>query len=242
MRLVKSLDHRRSEKEFFKRSKLSLISHYLPRSPIAEQYRSIRTSIQFASTKNEVRLISITSAKPGEGKSTTATNLAIVLAQSENKVLLIDADMRKPTCHTLFFAENKVGLSSVLFNMNELSDAIVHTTIPNLDLLTCGPIPPNPAELLDMKRMDWLLNEVRLKYDYIIIDTPPILAVTDAQILAQKCDGVVLVVSSRQTTKENAIKAKDLLLQTGGTLLGVVLNRKKVKLSEYNYYFVGGKR
>ncbi|MBU9712168.1 CpsD/CapB family tyrosine-protein kinase [Evansella tamaricis] len=213
----------------------SLISHYHPKSPVAEQYRTIRSNIHFASLDNEMCVITLTSASPGEGKSTTATNLAIILAQQGKKVLLIDADMRKPSSHFTFRADNFSGLSTVLINKIPLEDVIYDTPIPNLHLLTCGPIPPNPAELLSMLRMDWLLSEVRKQFNYVIIDTPPILSVTDAQILGDKSDGIILVVSSGQTDKRSAKKAKDLLLQTRGNLLGVVLNKKKDV--GYHYYY-----
>ncbi|QOY34908.2 CpsD/CapB family tyrosine-protein kinase [Anaerobacillus isosaccharinicus] len=219
------MEHKRIEKAQLKEVKRSLISHFLPKSQVSEQYRRIRSAIQFASSKKEQsRIIAITSATSKEGKSTTAANLAVVFAQQQYKVLLIDADMRKPTCHYQFNVNNELGLTNVLLGNNDISGAIIVTTIPNLHLLSCGPIPHNPAELLGMKRMDWFLKEVRMRYDYIFIDTPPVLDVTDSQIIAEKSDGVVFVASSK-TKIDSAKKAKNLIVKARGNLLGVVLNR-----------------
>ncbi|WP_449536935.1 CpsD/CapB family tyrosine-protein kinase [Ferdinandcohnia sp. Marseille-Q9671] len=235
------MGRKRKRKERVMESNRSLISHYRSRSPISERYRAIRTSIQFASLEKEIRMITVTSASPGEGKSTTASNLAIVLAQQDHNVLLVDMDMRKPTCHSTFRVENQSGLTNVLFNLAKLSEVVHKTAVPNLSLLTSGPIPPNPAELLSRNRMDWVLNEARLEYDYIILDTPPILTVTDAQIVAQKSDGVVLVISNGKTTKESAAKAKELLLKARANILGVILNRKEKKFNKKDSYYYGTK-
>jgi len=219
-------------KEQQNEDKRSLIAHYRPKSIIAEQYRTIRTSIQFLSVKNSVNVIAITSSLPKEGKSTTSTNLAIVFAQQNYKVLLVDADLRRPRNHHRFKLDNYRGLTNFLFKDDNLTDLVQTTNIKNLHLLTSGPIPPNPAELLGSDRMDQFLELAKKHYDYIIIDTPPILSVTDALILAQKCDGTILVTTCGKTGKENVVKAKDLLIQTGGHILGVVLNRRKNKLNK----------
>lgn len=225
------------KKQDFHLRKRSLITHYNPRSAIAEQYRSIRTNIQFASLEKEAKVITITSALPGEGKSTTAANLAIVLAQQDCRVLLIDADMRKPTTHYTFLLDNYFGLTHVLLGAKSLSEVKKHTMIDYLDVLTSGPTPPNPTELIAMKKFDSMLKEAKLLYEYIIIDTPPILAVSDAQILSKKTDGVVLVVCSNKTKIEDSIKAKELIRQVDGNILGAVLNRKKRNRQEINYYY-----
>lgn len=207
------------------------------RSPISEQYRTIRTNIQFSAVDSTIRSLMVTSSGPGEGKSTTVANLAIVFAQQEKKVLLIDADMRKPTVHYTFQLHNNVGLTNVLTKQAELSKAINKTEQENLFVLTSGPIPPNPAELLGSKSMEEMLEEAYQQFDMILFDTPPVLAVTDAQILANKCDGTLLVVSSGNTEMEAATKSKELLLTANGKLLGTVLNQKKVKDSQYYYYY-----
>lgn len=214
-----------------------LISDKLPKSPISEQYRTIRTNIQFSSVDNDLRSIMITSTGPSEGKSTTASNLAVVNAQQGKNVLFVDADLRKPTAHYTFQQDNFKGLTTVLTKQSTLRDTVAPTKIANLDILTSGPIPPNPAELLSSRMMEELLVEAYHDYDLVIFDTPPVLAVTDAQILANQCDGTVLVVASGSTDKDSAVKAKDLLSSAKAKLLGVVLNMKKQKDSQYYYYY-----
>ncbi|WP_319830022.1 CpsD/CapB family tyrosine-protein kinase [Bacillus alkalisoli] len=217
-----------------------LISHLLPKSPISEQYRTIRTNIQFSSVDSDMHTIMVTSSGPGEGKSTTAGNLAVVFAQQGKKVLYIDADLRKPTAHYTFQIDNFKGLTTVLTKQSVLIQTVEMTKVENLDILTSGPIPPNPAELLSSRAMDELLNAAKDIYDVIVIDTPPVLAVTDAQILANKCDGTILVVASSSTEIESATKSKELLEAAKAKLLGVVLNKKKMKDNSY-YYYYGGK-
>ncbi|MBP3953166.1 CpsD/CapB family tyrosine-protein kinase [Bacillus suaedae] len=205
-------------------------------SPITEQYRTIRTNIEFSAVDESIQTIMFTSAGPGEGKSTTAANLAIVMAQNEQSVLLIDADLRKPTMHYTFGTQNITGLTSVLTKKDNLEDAVIKTKINHLSILPSGPVPPNPAELLNSFMMKRLLESARQLFDVIIIDTPPVMAVTDAQILASKCDGVVLVLSSGKTEREQIIKTKDLLLKSKAKIIGTVLNNKKIDSGQYYYY------
>lgn len=218
-------------------SRRKLITAVDPKSPISEQYRTVRTNIQFSSVDEEIKTIMVTSAGPSEGKSTTAGNLAITFAQQEKKVLLVDADLRKPTVHYTFNQTNTFGLTTVLAGQISLSEAIDLTDIENLSVLTSGPIPPNPAELMGSKSMERFLAEAKKAYDIILFDTPPILVVTDAQVLANSCDGTVLVVYSGRTEMEQATKAKELLAATNGKLLGAVLNHKKLESSDYYYYY-----
>lgn len=232
---------RRKDKNPLDSKRRSLIAHLKPKSPIAEQYRTIRTNIQYSSLDKDLQTIVITSTGPGEGKSTTAANLAVVLAQQGKNVLLVDADLRKPTAHYTFGKSNLQGLTNVLTKQDEFSSLIQETEVGNLFLLASGPIPPNPAELLDSSGMDELISEAKEQFDIVIYDTPPVLAVTDAQVLANKCDGVVLVVASGKTEKEGALKAKELLMNAKAKLLGVVLNRKEMKQNEY-YYYYGAKK
>jgi protein-tyrosine kinase len=215
----------------------SLITLTSPKSPISEQYRTIRTNIQFSTVDRSIRSILVTSSGPGEGKSTTSANLAVVFAQQGKKVLFIDADMRKPTVHYTFRLDNHVGLTNVLTKQTSLEYAVKSTEQENLDVLTSGPIPPNPAELLGSRSMEELLEQAFTQYDLVLFDTPPVLVVTDAQILANLCDGIVLVVSSGKTEIEAAQKAKEALANAKGKLLGVVLNNKKIKESQYYYYY-----
>ncbi|RIW36063.1 polysaccharide biosynthesis tyrosine autokinase [Bacillus salacetis] len=217
-----------------------LVTDAAPKSPVSEQYRTLRTNIEFSQVDDAYRSLMVTSTGPGEGKSTTSANLAVVFAQQGKKVLLIDADLRKPTMHYTFQKMNTVGLSNAVTKQVGLTDAVQSTRVENLDILTSGPIPPNPAELLGSKGMNSLLEEMYRLYDVVIFDTPPVLAVTDAQILANKCDGTVLVVSSGRTEIEAAQKAKEQLQSAQAKLLGVVLNNKEVKSSQY-YYYYGGK-
>lgn len=217
-----------------------LITDKLPKSPISEQYRTIRTNIQFSFVDTEMRSIMVTSSGPAEGKSTTACNLAVVFAQQGKQVLFVDADLRKPTAHYTFQQDNFKGLTTFLTRQSEFKDSIGATKIPSLDVMTSGPIPPNPAELLSSRAMEDLLTKAYEEYDIVIFDTPPVLAVTDAQLLANQCDGTVLVVASGSTEKENAEKAKEMLDSAKAKLLGVVLNMKKQKDSSY-YYYYGGK-
>lgn len=218
--------------------KRNVIVHNNPRSPVSEAYRSLRTNIQFASIDESVKAVSITSASPGEGKSTTASNLAATYAQADLKVLLIDADLRKPTAHHTFLSSNRYGLTSVLTKQCHVSEVIVETYVPNLYLLPSGMIPPNPAELLASNRMKQLIEDLKQEYDMIIIDTPPALAVTDAQIVATIVDGVLLVVDSGGVKIAQAQKAKDKLQVVNAKLLGVVINNvKRGKQDDYYYYY-----
>lgn len=226
--------HKNSKKSDHRRK---LIAKLKPKSSISEQYRTIRTNIQFALVDRELKTLMITSAGPEEGKSTTAANLAVVFAQQGKKVLLVDADLRKPTVHYTFSLLNTTGLTSVITKQFTFDEAIEEGGIENLYILSSGPIPPNPAEMLSSKAMDEFLEGAGESFDLIIFDTPPILAVTDAQVLANKCDGTILVVSSEKTEKDMALKSKEMLSSAKGKFLGVVLNNKKQKESHYYYYY-----
>ncbi len=164
-------------------------------------------------------------------------NLAVVFAQQGKKTLLIDCDMRKPTVHYTFHVENQRGLTSFLTKRNELENCIQETEVDNLFVLPTGPIPPNPAELLGSEAMKDMLNTGLESFDMILLDTPPVLAVTDAQILANQCDGTILVIKSGETPIDAAVKSKELLLAANGKLLGTVLNNKKIQDSHYYYYY-----
>ncbi|PGQ08153.1 tyrosine protein kinase [Bacillus cereus] len=213
-----------------------LITHKEPKSRIAEQYRNIRTNIEFTSVDNHIRSIVVTSADPGDGKTTTIANLAVVFGQQGKKVLVIGADLRKPTIQNLFAIHHSNGLTSLLSGQAKLMQCIQKTDVENVYLMASGQIPPNPAELLGNRVMDEALLEAYNMFDIILIDTPPVLVVTDAQILANKCDGVILVVRSEQTEKDNIVKAKQILDKASGKLLGVVLNDKREEKEQYGYY------
>lgn len=213
-----------------------LITKLNPRSPISEQFRTIRTNLQFTAVDDTLETMLVTSAGPSEGKSFTIANLAIVFAQQEKKVLLVDADMRKPTVHYTFRIDNRRGLSSVLVGEYELNEAAIKSDVPNLDILPSGPIPPNPSELLGSNKMRRLIDEAKDQYDLVIFDTPPVLAVTDAQLLANFVDGSLLVIRSKKTDQESAIKAKELLEPAKAKLLGAVLNDVQTSKDQYYYY------
>ncbi|HHU19114.1 MAG TPA: CpsD/CapB family tyrosine-protein kinase [Bacilli bacterium] len=213
-----------------------LITKLNPRSPISEQFRTIRTNLQFTAVDGALETMLVTSAGPSEGKSFTIANLAVVFAQQEKKVLLIDADMRKPTVHYTFRVDNRRGLSSVLVGEHELEEATIKSDIPNLEILPSGPIPPNPSELLGSNKMRHLIEQAKQQYDLVIFDTPPVLAVTDAQILANFVDGSLLVIRSKQTDQEAAIKARELLEPAKAKLLGCVLNDLETSKDQYYYY------
>jgi len=208
-----------------------------PRSPITEQYRTLRTNIEFSSVDKEYKTIVVTSSSPAEGKSTTVANLAVTFAQQGKKVLLIDADLRKPTVHYTFNLKNVRGLTNVLTKQTILTDSVQSTEVEHLSVLTCGPIPPNPAELLGSEAMSLFIETAKAQFDVVLFDTPPVLAVTDAQILANKVDGSILVISSGNTEQDAARKSKDLLESAKANIIGVVLNRKKAKDSQYYYYY-----
>lgn len=179
----------------------------------------------------------VTSAGPREGKSTTVANLAVSIAQSGKSVLVVDADLRNPTQHKLFGLDNREGLSVALLQDQDYRTYIRETTVPGMMILTGGPIPPNPAELVGSQRMKRLIEEASEQFDIVLIDTPPIVAVTDAAIISQEVDGVILVIASGEVNKDYAQRAKDLLDKVGAKILGAVLNKVDMKTSEYYYYY-----
>jgi len=214
-----------------------VIAKLNPKSPITEQYRTIRTNLQFAAIDDDLRSMIVTSSGPGEGKSVTTANLAVVYAQQGKKVLLVDADLRKPTVHYTFRLDNLRGLSNILVGEKTLEETANETDVDNLDVISCGPIPPNPSELLASQKMKQFLSEALLTYDIVIFDTPPVLAVTDAQIMANIVDGSLLVIRSKMTEYEAAMKAKEALEPAQAKLLGTVLNDREKKQANYYYYY-----
>lgn len=225
----------------FKRKKrekrdLSCISVLNPHSVIAEQFRTIRTNIEFTSIQTRLKSILVTSSLPKEGKSFTAANLAAVFAQQKKRVLLMDADLRKPAIHEYFDLSPHTGLTNVLLNNCSLEEAILPTPIEHLELLPSGTIPPNPAELLSSSVMKQLFYEIEQQYDMVIVDSTPLLPVADAKILANRTDGSILVVLSGKTKIAAVKKSKEVLEGTTGKLLGAMLNCKKVKKGRHYMY------
>ena len=228
---------RRKPKENLKLSQNKLIVHNKPKSPISEIYRTIRTNIQFSAFDKDLKTIAVTSSLEGEGKTTTLCNLAVTFAQQNKKVLIVDADLRRPKVHRLFDIPNERGLTELLIEMIEPEAFIHETFVENLFVLPTGVIPPNPADLLASNRMKHFIENVRAKFDYVLIDTPPVNVVTDGLLIANRMDGVVLVCDSGQTGIEEAKKAKELLVTAKANVLGVVLNNVKQEDTGYYYYY-----
>lgn len=212
-----------------------LITFVNPKSVIAEQFKIIRTNLNFSMPQENLRSLVITSSQMSEGKSTISSNLGVTYAQAGKKVIFVDADMRKPTVHHTFGLKNTIGLSNLLIKELKVQDVIQQTEIPNFTVITSGPIPPNPAELLASPELKILLEELKQSYDLVIFDAPPVLPVTDAQIISNITDGTVLVINSGETEKDGVLKAKELLDKSKANLLGVVLNN--VTLEDNNYYY-----
>jgi capsular exopolysaccharide synthesis family protein len=219
------------------RKQRPVIVHENPKSPAAEAYRVLWTNLQFSAVDGTLRKLTVTSAGPGEGKSMTVCNLAAIYAQAGQKTLIIDADMRRPAIHHTFFISNRFGLSHVLSNRCEAHEVISETFVSNLYALPSGVIPPNPAELLASNRMKTLLDELEHDFDVILLDTPPVLSLADAQIVSAQCDGVLLVIDSGRTKIQMVQKAKEKLEMAGARILGAVLNNVKRVDGEYYYYY-----
>ncbi|MGL5820111.1 MAG: CpsD/CapB family tyrosine-protein kinase [Sarcina sp.] len=210
-----------------------------PKSIAAEAYRTLRTNIQYSSYDSKLQVLVVTSSNPQEGKSITAGNLALSFAQDGKKVLLMDCDLRRPTLHKKFSVSNEIGLGEVLVDDKKIPE-VKHIINENLDLLTSGKLPPNPSEMLGSQSMKLLLEQVREHYDYAILDTAPVLAVTDSQVLATRADGVILVVEANKTKREHLQHTKENLEKVGANIIGSILNSvTRTKKEEYGYYYYG---
>ncbi|MGB9073496.1 MAG: polysaccharide biosynthesis tyrosine autokinase [Terriglobales bacterium] len=217
---------------------VELVTQVRPQSQMAESYRALRTSLLLSSLGAPPRVIMVTSARPQEGKTTTSINSAIVLAQKGTRVLLVDADLRRPSIHKTLGMGPRSGLSNVLTGSATLAQVIAPSPIlPNLFILAAGTPPPNPAELLASANMKEVLDELREQYDHIVIDTPPTLSVTDAVVLSPRMDAIILVIRSGQTTKQALRRARDILLQVNAHVTGVLLNAVDLRSPDYYYYY-----
>jgi exopolysaccharide transport family protein len=217
---------------------VELVTQVRPQSQMAESYRALRTSLLLSNLGAPPKVIMVTSALPQEGKTTTSINTAVVLAQKGVRVLLIDADLRRPSIHKTLGMGPHSGLSNVLTGSTSLEQAITHTSIlPNLFVLPAGTPPPNPAELLASANMRDVLNELSSQYDHIVIDTPPSLSVTDAVVLSPRADAVLLVIRSGQTTKQALRRSRDILMQVNAKVVGVLLNAVDLSSPDYYYYY-----
>lgn len=213
----------------------TLCTFHSPKSREAEAYRGVRTGLFYSTQGKGHKVIQITSPSMGDGKSTLAANLAISIAQAEKKVILIDADFRRPTVHHLFGLSPKRGLGSVIGGDAELAEVILPSGIPGLSILPCGPIPPNPAELLSLPRFKELLDYIREQFDFVIVDTPPLLAVTDPCMVVPLVDGVVLTLRISKQNRPAAQRAKEILATLAATVVGVVVNAVNHHGQGYGY-------
>ena len=208
-----------------------------PRSPAAEAYRTLRTNLTFfAALDRPVETLVVTSAGPDEGKSDVLANLAVTMAQGERRTILVDADLRRPGLHAVFGVPNDRGLTTMILEEQALDDPpLLDVGVENLQLMPCGPLPPNPADILGSRKMEQAIAAFRDRADVILFDAPPVVAVTDAAVLGKKVDGVLLVVSAGRTRREHARRAKELLERVQVRIVGAVLNEatRGVTLSRY---------
>ena len=215
--------------------KINLLTFKDPKSPVAEAYRTIRTNLQYSGVDKEMKVVEVTSAVPNEGKSTVIASLGVVLAQARKRVLLLDCDFRNPTQHKLFGLHNKGLTNFMAGNGEDYTAFIQQVDQENLDIILSGPIAPNPSEMLMSNKMQDLLERVRTEYDYVLIDTPPVMPVTDAAVLGAKVDGVMLVIASGADKPELVQAAKTRLIQGGANILGCILNKVQVGGGRYGY-------
>ena len=219
----------------------AIISYNEPKSVISEQYRAIRTNIEYSNVDQNTKTILVTSSDKNEGKTTTVSNLAVSFANLNKKVLLIDCDLRNASIHKMFRLNNIYGLTDILAKDRAVDKCIQETELENLYVLTAGAIPPNPAEILSSEKMKNLIEDLKNIYDYIFIDTPPIGLVTDAGVLSSFTDGVVLVVKSESVEKKYLEETKKKLDAVDARILGAILNSYKSEQKDYNYYSYYGK-
>ena len=206
--------------------------------PVIESYNVLRTNLQFATIGQHLRSLVITSSIPGEGKSLSAANLSIALAQSSQRVILVDGDLRRPRLHKLFHLGNAGGVTTALLQDSfDLESLLQETPVPGLRVLAAGPVPPNPAQLLTSSRMRDLLATLQAETDILIVDSPPATAFADAALLSTQVSGVLLVIEAGRTRRDMARKALDALKHVNAPILGVLLNRMPRSASDYYYYY-----
>ncbi len=214
-----------------------LITLLQPRSAVAEAYRGLRTNLAFARPGQTLRSLLVTSPAPEADKSEVLANLAVVEAQSDKRVIVLDCDLRRPAQHRIFGLDNQQGLSTVLAGQGDLGALpLTETDQPGLSVLTAGPTPPNPAELLGSGRMEALIAQLAGQADLLLVDAPPVIAVTDAAVLAPRVDGCLLVLAAGQSRRDHTERAREMLEKVGATLLGVVLTGVEPDEAGYGTY------
>lgn len=222
-------------------NELELITFSNPKSPISEAYRVLRTNIQYSSIDNPLKVLTVTSSGPGEGKTTTTLNIAVTFVQAGSRVLILDGDLRKPKVHRIMELENQFGLTNILASKDGYKKYVKKSEVEGLDVITCGAIPPNPSELLSSNQMKQLVGQLREDYDLVLIDAPPVGSVTDAAIISTIVDGTILVAASGTVAIDSIKRAKELLEKVNANIVGVVLNKiDKNSNSNYYYYYYYG--
>ena len=214
-----------------------LILRKAPKSPVSEAYRGIRTNLEFANIDRNFRTIMVTSSTAGEGKTTTLCNVAAAMADNGSRVLILDCDLRKPRIHKFFELSNASGLTDILLSGDDYRKYLKGIDYPNIDVITAGSTPKNPSELLSSDAMKKFIETLKKDYDYVMLDTPPVIPVTDAVIMSTYIDGVILVCSSGNLNVEMGKKTAESLKKVGANVLGVVLNRVPVDSKKYAYYY-----
>lgn len=214
-----------------------LVTHFDPKSPISEAYRTLRTNIQFKDIENTNRAILITSSTPKEGKSTTVANLAITMAQMGSKTLLVDTDLRRPVIHSIFDLKKDAGITNYLVSKSSFEEVIKSTVIDNLYVVTSGPLPPNPSEILSSNKMKEFIQRARSEFSTILFDSPPIIAVTDAAVLSSIVDGLILVIKAHQTRRDAIRRALSLLESVKAKVYGSLLNSVNIERTYGSYYY-----
>lgn len=244
---IQKFDHKNEVKYEFVAKKTveskidpKVVSFYAPESPVAEQYRKLRTNIQALNSKHPAKIITITSAIHGEGKTLTAINMAISMAHDLNKkkILLIDADLRRSRVNKYLGIEAEAGLADLISNGHSIEDTLLNINIDNLTILPAGKMPRNPAELLGSSRMSNLIDMLKTKYDYIIIDTPPVIPVTDAGLVGSMTDGVIMVIKAEKTQKGMLQHGETILRQAQAKILGYVLTNVQYHIPAYIYRYL----
>ena len=214
---------------------MKLITLTDPRSPGSEAYRTLRTNLAFYSVDEPLRTLVVTSPAPDEGKSTTIANLAVAIAQGGRRTILVDCDLRRPSLHKIFELGNDLGLTTMVLDQN--ADLLLQNTgVENLSVLTSGPTPPNPADLLGSRHVDRILDLLKERADMVLIDAPPVIGVTDAAVLGARADGVLLVVSAGKTRRDHAERAKELLERARVRIVGVALTNAPQDNTLGGYY------